>query len=171
MQWLLTLETNNDMIFICRLMNIFRRKGLKITTLAMTARPPGFSLMAVLDRRKPTSIISSISCGGRKAWSTSLATSTNPSANASFVFIDSEEDNSRRRRVLKTFPESKLIFASHGKYLLEIPAESRRNSARAGSRDAGVSSLRLREDDTQRPAGRSWRQFKPDFHILDMTTS
>jgi len=28
--------------------------------------------------------------------------------------------------ILKTFPGSKLIFASHGKFLLEVPAESRR---------------------------------------------
>ncbi len=49
MQWLLTLETNSDMISICRLMNIFRRKSLMIATLAMTARPSGFSLMGVVE--------------------------------------------------------------------------------------------------------------------------
>ncbi len=49
MQWLITLETEQDLIVTCRLMNAFRRKGLKITTLAMAARPHGFSMMAVLD--------------------------------------------------------------------------------------------------------------------------
>jgi hypothetical protein len=57
------------------------------------------------------------------------------SPNASFVFIDSEEDNSGVTRVLEAFPESKLIFASHGKYLLEIPAERRRNSTSVDARD------------------------------------
>ena len=38
----------------------------------------------------------------------------------------SAADTTRVAEVLKTFPGSKLIFASHGKYLLEVPAESRR---------------------------------------------
>jgi hypothetical protein len=55
--------------------------------------------------------------------------------NASFVFIDSEEDNSGVTRLLEAFPESKLVFASHGKYLLEIPVEKRRSPASPGSRE------------------------------------
>jgi hypothetical protein len=55
--------------------------------------------------------------------------------NASFVFIDSEEDNSGVSQVLEAFPESKLIFASHGKYLLEVPVERRRSAVSAGPRD------------------------------------
>jgi hypothetical protein len=51
------------------------------------------------------------------------------------VFIDSEEDNSGVTQVLKAFPESKLVFASHGKYLLEIPAEKRWRPASVGSRE------------------------------------
>ncbi len=35
MQWLITLETENDLIVTCRLMNVFRRKGTKISTLAI----------------------------------------------------------------------------------------------------------------------------------------
>ena len=135
MQWLLTLETNNDMISICRLMNIFRRKSLKITTLTMTARPSGFSLMSVVDSAEPdldylfnflrrTEGVQHVTCYRHE-----------PFPNASFVFIDSEEDNSGVTRVLEAFPESKLIFASHGKYLLEIPAERRRNSTSVGSQD------------------------------------
>ncbi len=34
MQWLITLDTENDLIVTCRLMNAFRRKGLKIATLS-----------------------------------------------------------------------------------------------------------------------------------------
>jgi acetolactate synthase regulatory subunit len=135
MQWLLTLETDNDMISICRLMNIFRRKSLQITTLAMTARAAGFSLMGVVDSAEAdidylfnflrrTEGVQHVTCYRHESF-----------PNASFVFIDSEEDNSGVTRVLEAFPESKLIFASHGKYLLEIPAEQRRDSVSAGSRD------------------------------------
>ena len=42
MQWLITLETEQDLIVTCRLMNVFRRKGLKITTLAMARGPMVF---------------------------------------------------------------------------------------------------------------------------------
>jgi len=48
------------------------------------------------------------------------------SADASFVFIDADADTAHVAEVLNTFPGSKLIFASHGKYLLEVPAEARR---------------------------------------------
>jgi len=51
------------------------------------------------------------------------------SADASFVFIDADADPSRVADVLKTFPGSELIFASHGKYLLEVPAESQWQAA------------------------------------------
>jgi acetolactate synthase regulatory subunit len=132
MQWLLTLETNDDMISICRLMNIFRRKSLKITTLAMTARPAGFSLMGVVDSAEAdvdylfnflrrTEGVRHVTCYRHESF-----------PNASFVLIDSEEDNSGVTRVLEAFPESKLVFASHGKYLLEIPAEKRVSQASAG---------------------------------------
>ena len=135
MQWLLTLEMNNDMISICRLMNILRRKSLKITTLAMTARPAGFSLMGVVDSAEAdmdylfnflrrTEGVQHVTCYRHESF-----------PNASFVFIDSEADNSSVTQVLKAFPESKLIFASHGKYLLEIPVEKRRTPVSAGSRD------------------------------------
>src|SRR5208282_5078815 len=135
MQWLLTLETNNDMISVCRLMNIFRRKSIKITTLSMTSRPAGFSLMGVVESGEAdidylfnflrrTEGVQHVTCYRHESF-----------PNASFVFIDSEEDNSGVTRVLEAFPESKLIFASHGKYLLEIPAEQRRDSVSAGFRD------------------------------------
>ncbi len=135
MQWLLTLETNNDMISICRLMNIFRRKSLKITTLAMTARPAGFSLMGVVDSPEAdvdylfnflrrTEGVQHVTCYRHESF-----------PNASFVFIDSEEDNSSVAQLLKAFPEAKLVFASHGKYLLEIPADKRRSPASTGAQD------------------------------------
>ena len=136
MQWLLTLETDNDMISVCRVMNIFRRKGLRITTLVTTVRPAGFSLMGVVESAEAdmdylfnflrrTEGVRHVTCYRHESF-----------PNASFVFIDSEVDNSGVAQVLKAFPESKLIFASHGKYLLEIPVEKRRYPASAGSRDA-----------------------------------
>ena len=49
MKWLIALETDNDPIAACRLMNIFRRKGLKIATLTLAAQPAGFSMMVLVE--------------------------------------------------------------------------------------------------------------------------
>ena len=49
MQWLITVETERDMIAICRLINVFRRKGLKIVALTMAAQPNSYSTIAVTE--------------------------------------------------------------------------------------------------------------------------
>ena len=124
MQWLVTLETEHDMIAACRLMNIFRRKGMKIVTFALATRPAGFSIMAVVETLESqvehlfnflrrTEGVQHVSCYRHT-----------PAANASYVLIDVDLQSSSVARILDTFPKSKLIFASHGKCLLEIPAES-----------------------------------------------
>ena len=129
MQWLITLETENDLIVTCRLMNVFRRKGMKITTLAMAARPHCFSMMAVLD--SPESDIDHLFnfLRGMEGVERVSYYQHQTSADASFVFLDADADTSRVAEILKTFPGSRLVFASHGKYLLEVPAESRRRPA------------------------------------------
>jgi hypothetical protein len=125
MQWLITLDTEQDPIVTCRLMNVFRRKGMKISTLAMVGRPNGFSMMAVLN--SPESYVEHLFnfLRGMEGVERVSYYQHQIAADASFVFIDADADTSRVADVLKTFPGSKLIFASHGKYLLEVPAESR----------------------------------------------
>jgi acetolactate synthase regulatory subunit len=129
MQWLITLETEQDMIVTCRLMNVFRRKGMKINTLAMGTRPNSFSMMAVLD--SPEADIDHLFnyLRGMEGVERVSYYQHQTSADASFVFIDAGADTSRVAAVLKTVPGSKLVFASHGRYLLEVPAESRRQHA------------------------------------------
>jgi acetolactate synthase regulatory subunit len=126
MRWLITLETEQDLIVTCRLMNVFRRKGMKITTLAMASRPQSFSMMAVLD--SPEADIDHLYNFLRAMQGVERVSyyQHQTSADAAFIFIDADADTSRVADVLKTFPGSKLIFASHGKYLLEVPVESRR---------------------------------------------
>lgn len=126
MQWLITLETEQDLIVTCRLMNVFRRKGMKIATLAMATRPDSISMMAVLD--SPESDVEHLFNFLRSMEGVERVSyyQHQTSADASFLFIDADADTSRVAEVLRTLPGSKLIFASHGKYLLEVPAESRR---------------------------------------------
>src|SRR5436190_6517706 len=49
MQWLLELETERDPISTCRLMNIFRRKGVNIVALSLEAGPAEFSMKALVE--------------------------------------------------------------------------------------------------------------------------
>jgi hypothetical protein len=51
MRWLLTLETEKDPIATCRLMNIFRRKGVAILKLELASAAAGFSLSALVETR------------------------------------------------------------------------------------------------------------------------
>ncbi len=124
MQWLISLEMENDPIAACRLMNIFRRKGVKVGTLSLAARPEGSLLMAVIESQE--SEVEHIFHFLRRTAGVSHAEyyRHEPSRDASFLFVDSGAEASSVRQIQETFPGSKLLFASHGKYLLEIPAES-----------------------------------------------
>jgi hypothetical protein len=59
-----------------------------------------------------------------------------PSSKACYIFVDAGADHSRAARILELSPQSKLIFASGGKYLIELPAEEGpRNAGFAGPGD------------------------------------
>ena len=129
MQWLITLETEQDMIVTCRLMNVFRRKGVKISTLTLATRPRGSSMMAMLESSAPEIEHLFNFLRGMEGVERVSYYQHQTSADASFVFIDADADSTRVAEVLNTFPGSKLVFASHGKFLLEVPAECRRPHA------------------------------------------
>jgi len=136
MQWLMALETNDDPISGCRLMNIFRRKGVGIVMLTMAARPAGYSLIALVET--PEAEVEHIFNLLRRTEGVYNVTyyRHEPSGDASFVFIDADENSSSVARFLQTFPESKLILASQGKYLFEIPADRRPCAVAPGFGDA-----------------------------------
>jgi hypothetical protein len=136
MLWLMALETDDDPISGCRLMNIFRRKGVGIVTLTMAARPAGYSLIALVET--PEAEVEHIFNLLRRTEGVYNVTyyRHEPSGDASFVFIDADENSSSAARFLQAFPESRLVFASRGKYLFEIPADRRRHPAAPGFGDA-----------------------------------
>lgn len=124
MQWLLTLESDRDPIVLCRLMNIFRRKGLEIETLAVAAKPETYSLMAVVD--SPESDVDHVFNFLRRTDGVVGVTfyQHEPTQDASFIFVESAENSENLKRIQDAFPGCKVIFASHGKYLVEIPSGS-----------------------------------------------
>lgn len=122
MQWLLTLESDRDPIVLCGLMNIFRRKGLVIETMAVAAKPETYSLMAVVE--SPASDVDHIFNFLRRTDGVVGVTfyQHEPAQDASFIFVESAESSENLQRIRKAFPECKVVFASHGKYLVEIPS-------------------------------------------------
>ena len=125
MQWLFALETDNDPIPTCRLMNIFRRKGLKIVTLALAAQAAGYSLMALVETRETE--VEHLFNFLRRTEGVRHVTyyRHEPSSDCSLVFIDADPNTSSVARILEKFPECRLIFANQGQWLLEVPMESR----------------------------------------------
>ena len=125
MKWLVALETDNDPIPACRLMNIFRRKGVQIVTLSLAGAPAGFSLLAVVETAEAG--VDHIFNFLRRVESVRNVTWYRQefSAQASFVLVDADADPSGVARCAQIFPESKLVFSSGGKHLYEVTARSR----------------------------------------------
>ena len=121
MQWLIALETNSDPITSCRLINIFRRKGVGIVTLAMAARPEGYSIITVAETAE--SEVDHIYNFLRRVEGVRHVAyyRHDTQGDASFVFIDSEPRSETLSHVLQHLPGAQMIFGSEGKYLLEIP--------------------------------------------------
>lgn len=137
MQWLISLETENDPIPACRLLNIFRRKGVKIGTFNLAAGAHGFSVMAVVDT--PEADVDHIFNFLRRGEGIRHVTYYRhlPSADASFIFIDSSTDSSVVARFTQSFPKSKIIFAGNGKYLFEVLPEKGARKFAPGFDEAG----------------------------------
>ena len=141
MQWLLTLESDRDPIVLCRLMNIFRRKGLEIGTMALAAKQETYSLMAVVD--SPEADVDHIFNFLRRTDGVVGVTfyQHEPTRDASFIFVESAENSENLRRIQKAFPECKVIFASHGKYLVEVPSGTSLGTEVPGLCEPGFLSL------------------------------
>ncbi len=136
MKWLVRLEIDDDPIVPCRLMNVFRRKGLKIVTLTMSAGPP-FTVLALVDT--PESDIDHLFHILRQTGGVRHVTYYLPQAGAQapLMFLDSETDGSGVARLLQAFPEARVICGSSGKYVLELPR------AASGSLSDGVGAALL----------------------------
>lgn len=132
MKWLIELVTDSDPISACRLLNIFRRKGLKLEALGMSQRLGGFgfSLLALVDFAESelghvfnylrrTEGVEGVKCYRH-----------DESAEASFILVDAEAHSALE--IIREFPESKLIFASLGNYLLEVPPGTRAPAGGSG---------------------------------------
>jgi len=122
MKWLFTIDTENDVIVLCRLMNIFRRKGIRLLNLAMSSAPEGYRLIVVAEAPE-ADVEHHFNFLRRTEGVQHVAYYRHePSHSASFVFVDEDSELVEAARWREFFPDAKLIFASHGKALFEIPS-------------------------------------------------
>ncbi len=122
MTWLFTIDIEDDPIVACRLLNIFRRKGLKLRTLAMASADAGFRVAALADAAE-TDIEHIFNFFRRTDGVLHVAyyRSTTPGA-GSFVFVEPEARGVDAAQWPQMFPGARLVFASHGSVLIELPA-------------------------------------------------
>ena len=125
MKWLIFLEVDPDPIVICRLMNIFRRKELKINSLALASGASVVSFVAIVECAealmdhmfqflRTTGGIWEVSCYRHE-----------PSVSAAFVSVNAkDQSNEIAGRFFRAFPGARLVFATGGNYLFEAPSES-----------------------------------------------
>lgn len=135
MQWIVALEAENNSIVLGRLLNAFRRKGVVINTLTLGARGAEISVMALVE--SPEESVEHVFHFLRRMVGVRDVTyyRRESSGMASFIFIETDS-NSTVARILRDFPLSKLVFASQGKYLVEM-GEKRTDADDALRTDTG----------------------------------
>ena len=133
MPWLISLDMESDPIALCRLTDIFRRKGINLVALAATSGPGTLSLMTVVEC--PEDRMTHMFHFLRKTPDICRVTyyRHEESEAASFVFISTRDPSTEMAEtLLPMFPGTRLIFASKGNYLFEIPGKRRLREALRG---------------------------------------
>src|SRR5437762_6852554 len=149
MQWLLALDLDCDPISLCRLMNKFRRKGIRVVALSLGSAGAGYSLTAVVETPETdvdhlfhflrrSEGVEQVSCY-LPASGHELDALANDAA-FYYVFLNDGSHLFGNSRVAEFFPESRVILASAGKLLLEVPVDS-------GDRGLSAASSPLRSEE------------------------
>ncbi|HEV2419195.1 MAG TPA: hypothetical protein VGX94_15470 [Terriglobia bacterium] len=136
MKYLLTLETQDDLIVICRLLNIFRRKGVRLLTFTMALTAEGYNLTVLLETAGAD--LDHLYHFLRRTEGVRHVTyyRQHDSEPASFVFVEGEAGSQDASRIAALLPGAKLLFAGQGTALLEAE-----HSAAEVSRQPGVLSF------------------------------
>lgn len=121
MKYLLTIETLDDVIVICRLLNMLRRKGARVLTLVMSLTPEGYCLMALAEIKE--SQAEHLFHFLRRAEGVRHVTyyRHETGAAAAYILVDGEGGSIDAARWAERLPGAKLIFSGHGKAFLEAP--------------------------------------------------
>ncbi|MGH9352148.1 MAG: hypothetical protein ACRD2G_08320, partial [Terriglobia bacterium] len=115
----------DDIIVACRLMNIFRRKGVRLLTLSMVEAPDGFCIMAMVEAPESEwehhyHFIRRTEGVRHVTWYRDEPSGTA----AQYVFINLERGGARNGHWADVLPGGRVVLACQGKALLEAPPGS-----------------------------------------------
>lgn len=124
MRWLLTIDTENDLIVVCRLMNIFRRKGISVKDLAVSSESERFCLTVLFEATegeaehifnflRRTEGVSHVACHRNAA-----------SDSPSFILAEAEAASAYAARWAEFLHSPRWVFVSQGKALLKIKEDA-----------------------------------------------
>ncbi|MGH9450239.1 MAG: hypothetical protein ACRD11_06805 [Terriglobia bacterium] len=122
MKYLLTIETRDDLIVVCRLLNMLRRKGARVLMLVMSLAPDGYCLMALAEIKE--SEAEHLFHFLRRAEGVRHVTYYRHEieSEAAFVLVDGQGESTDAARWATLLPGAKVIFSAHGKTFLEAPS-------------------------------------------------
>lgn len=124
MRYLLTIDVKDDLIVVCRLLNVLRRKGVRLETLTMALTGEGYGLTALLNT--PDAELDHLYHFLRRTEGVEHVAYYRPSSEggeesskepASFVLVEGDAD--AQRRIQAELPGAQVVFAGHGRTLLE----------------------------------------------------
>ena len=130
MQWLISLEMDPDPITFCRLTDIFRRKGVRLASLAATSGSAAMSFISVVECNEAlmehmfhflrrTSGIRKVSYYRQEK-----------AGSGTFVFLTPKNSPGEAAgRILQNVPGARLVFSSGENYLFEFPARTKDHEA------------------------------------------
>ncbi|MGH9378015.1 MAG: hypothetical protein ACRD1I_04375 [Terriglobia bacterium] len=129
MKYLLTVETQDDLIVVCRLLNILRRKGVSLLTFVMSLVAEGYCLTALLETADAE--LDHLYHFLRRTEGVHHVTYYREHESEPAVF-EGEADSWDASSGKALLPGAKLVFASHGKSLLEAAHPSAAQSGQPG---------------------------------------
>lgn len=119
MKWLISIETEDDIIIACRLMNIFRRKGVTLLTFSMTKARAGFCIMAVVECPESDWEHQYHFIRRTEGVRHVDAYRHQPAGPAQYMFIELAEAASHNGHMVEAPPGTRTLFACQGKLLVE----------------------------------------------------
>lgn len=131
MKYLLNIEIQEDLIVVCRLMNVLRRKGAQPITLAMSRTPEGYCLMTLAEIKETDAehLFHFI----RRAEGVQHAAYYRHDASepASYVLLETSGTLGDVSAFARQLPGSRLVLSGHGSAVWEVPSGAAESPAGA----------------------------------------
>lgn len=130
MQWLIILEIDSDPIALCRLVDVFRRKGLKVTSMTATSSSVETSFVALVECDEPL-MEHMFHFLRRSAGIQKVSYYRNQEAESATHLLLTFADSSGKPvgRILQGVPGARLVFSNGKSYLFEFLGKAKEHEA------------------------------------------